>query len=98
MERGYLRIVTGDAAVGGYLVTHVGVDAVHLTGSEATHDAIVWRTAAAGVAAKAAGTPRLHKPVTSELGGVAPTIVVPGRWSAADIRFPAEHNATQRLH
>jgi acyl-CoA reductase-like NAD-dependent aldehyde dehydrogenase len=98
IERGYLRIVTGDAAVGDHLVTHAGVDAVHLTGSEATHDAIVWGTAAAGAAAKAAGTPRLLKPVTSELGGVSPTIVVPGRWSAADIRFQAEHIATQRLH
>ncbi|MEV4414385.1 aldehyde dehydrogenase family protein [Catellatospora sp. NPDC049609] len=98
IDRGYLRIVTGDASVGDHLVTHAGVDAVHLTGSEATHDAIVWGTGAAGRAAKAAGTPRLDKPVTSELGGVSPTIVVPGRWSPADLRFQAEHVATQRLH
>ena len=98
IDRGYLRIVTGDAAVGEHLVTHPGVDAVHVTGSEATHDAIVWGTGAAGVAAKAAGSPRLEKPITSELGGVAPTIVVPGRWSKADLRFQAEHIATQRLH
>ncbi|WP_239123865.1 aldehyde dehydrogenase family protein [Rhizocola hellebori] len=52
----------------------------------------------AGIAAKAARTPRLTKPITSELGGVSPTIVVPGRWSAADLRFQAEHIATQRLH
>ena len=59
IDRGYLRIVTGDASVGDHLVTHTGVDAVHITGSEATHDAIVWGTGAAGAAAKAAGTPRL---------------------------------------
>lgn len=98
IDRGYLRIVSGDASVGDHLVTHPGVDAVHLTGSEATHDAIVWGTGEAGRAAKADGTPRLDKPVTSELGGVSPTIVVPGRWSKADIRFQAEHVATQRLH
>lgn len=98
IDRGYLRIVTGDARIGDHLVTHPGVDAVHITGSAATHDAIVWGIGAAGAAAKAAGTPRLTKPITSELGGVAPTIVVPGRWSAADIRFQAEHIATQRLH
>ncbi|RZU53756.1 acyl-CoA reductase-like NAD-dependent aldehyde dehydrogenase [Krasilnikovia cinnamomea] len=98
IERGYLRIATGDASVGDHLVTHAGVHAVHVTGSEATHDAIVWGTGAAGVAAKAAHTPRLTKPITSELGGVSPTIVVPGRWSDADIRFQAEHIATQRLH
>ncbi|GLW30935.1 aldehyde dehydrogenase family protein [Actinoplanes regularis] len=98
IERGYLRIATGDATVGDHLVTHAGVAAVHITGSEATHDAIVWGAGAAGVAAKAANTPRLTKPITSELGGVSPTIVVPGRWSKADIRFQAEHIATQRLH
>ncbi|MYX43620.1 aldehyde dehydrogenase, partial [Streptomyces sp. SID89] len=38
------------------------------------------------------------KPVTSELGGVSPTIVLPGDWSEADLRFQAEHIATQRLH
>ena len=40
----------------------------------------------------------MTKPITSELGGVSPTIVVPGRWSTADLRFQAEHIATQRLH
>ncbi|GGR77270.1 putative aldehyde dehydrogenase [Micromonospora fulviviridis] len=98
IDRGYLRIVTGDAQVGDHLVTHEGVDAVHITGSEATHDAIVWGAGEAGAAAKAVGTPRLDKPITSELGGVSPAIVVPGRWSKADIRFQAEHIATQRLH
>ena len=28
-------------------------------------------------------------------GGVAPIIVVPGRWSKADLRFQAEHVASQ---
>lgn len=36
--------------------------------------------------------------MTSELGGVSPVIVVPGTWSAADLRYQAEHIATQRLH
>ena len=37
-------------------------------------------------------------PAAAELGGVSPIIVVPGRWSAADLRFQAEHIATMRLH
>ncbi|WP_144127680.1 aldehyde dehydrogenase family protein [Catellatospora sichuanensis] len=98
IDRGYVRIVTGDAAAGDHLVNHADVDAVHITGSEATHDVIVWGAGAAGAAGKAAGTPRLTKPITSELGGVCPTIVMPGRWSKADLRFQAEHIATQRLH
>ena len=50
-----------------------------------------------GAARKAAGPPRLEKPITSELGGVSPIIVVPGS-GQADLRFQAEHVATQRLH
>ncbi|MDK1348635.1 hypothetical protein QNO09_36295 [Streptomyces sp. 378] len=31
-------------------------------------------------------SPLLDKPATSELGGVSPTIVLPGGWSEADLR------------
>ncbi|GAA1981164.1 aldehyde dehydrogenase family protein [Catenulispora subtropica] len=98
IEPGLVRIVRGGADVGTYLVRHDLVDHVHMTGSALTHDAIVWGTGAEGAARKAAGTPLLTKPITSELGGVSPTIVVPGRWSDADLRFQAEHVATQKLH
>ncbi len=93
-----VRIVTGGGDVGGYLVHHPRVAHVHMTGSAATHEAIVFGTGSEGAARKKNATPLLDKPVTSELGGVSPTIVVPGRWSAADLRFQAEHVATQRLH
>lgn len=98
VEVGALRILTGGADVGKYLVEHSGVDHVHMTGSSITHDLIVWGSGADAAARKAAGTPLLSKPVTSELGGVSPTIVVPGKWSKADIAFQAAHVATQRLH
>src|SRR4051812_1465436 len=98
IDLGVVQIVTGGAEVGSALAHHPGVAAVHMTGSEATHDAIVWGPPAERQAAKAAGAPRLDKPMSSELGGVAPVIVVPGRWSAADLRFQAQHVATQRLH
>ncbi|HEY5854314.1 MAG TPA: aldehyde dehydrogenase family protein [Aldersonia sp.] len=98
IEIGAVAIVTGDGRFGGALADHPGVAAVHMTGSEATHDAIVWGTGDEAAAAKRAGTPRLHKPITSELGGVSPVIVVPGEWSQSDLEFQAEHIATQRLH
>src|SRR5690606_26400357 len=41
--------------------------------------------------------PLLKKPITAELGGVSPIIVVPGDWTGADITFQAEHVATMRL-
>jgi aldehyde dehydrogenase (NAD(P)+) len=71
---------------------------VHITGSAVTHDAIVWGTGDNAAARKARNTPLLTTPITSELGGVSPIIVLPGRWSAADLRFQAENVATQRLH
>ncbi|WP_454197166.1 aldehyde dehydrogenase family protein [Nocardia sp. Marseille-Q1738] len=98
VEFGALRIVNGGAAVGGYLAHHPDIMHVHITGSGVTHDAIVWGVGADGQARRAAGTPLLDKEITSELGGVSPIIVVPGRWSKADLRFQAEHVATQRLH
>jgi aldehyde dehydrogenase (NAD(P)+) len=98
VDLGAVRILTGGSDVGGYLVHHPRVGHVHLTGSVLTHDAIVFGTGPDGAARKVAGTPLLAKPFTSELGGVSPIIVLPGQWSRADLRFQAEHVATQRLH
>ncbi|MFG2626592.1 aldehyde dehydrogenase family protein [Streptomyces sp. NPDC048473] len=98
VEHGVLRIVSGDGEVGGYLAHHPGVAHVHITGSLATHDIVAFGPGEEGRARKAAGTPLLDKPMTSELGGVSPVIVVPGAWSDADLRYQAEHIATQRLH
>lgn len=98
VKAGLFRVVNGGADVGGYLVQHERIGHVHITGSGATHDAIVWGRGADADARRAAGNPLLDKEITSELGGVSPIIVVPGKWSAADIRFQAEHVVTQRLH
>lgn len=97
-DRGVLRIVRGDAEVGEYLCNHPLVEAIHITGSRASHDAIVWGAGEEGRSNKAAGTPRNTRPITSELGAVCPTIVVPGPWSTADVAFQAEQVATQKLH
>ncbi len=103
VEAGLLRIVTGGADEGQYLVHHPSVGHVHITGSAASHDAIVFGPGLEGAARRAlvqrdAAEPLLRKPITSELGGVSPIIVVPGEWSKADLKFQAEHVATQRLH
>ncbi|HSV39301.1 MAG TPA: aldehyde dehydrogenase family protein [Nocardioidaceae bacterium] len=98
IEIGAVEVLTCDVATGSALAHHPAVAAVHMTGSEQTHDAIVWGPGEQGIANKAAGTPLLTKPITSELGGCAPVIVVPGKWSRADLRFQARHIATQRLH
>jgi aldehyde dehydrogenase (NAD(P)+) len=98
IDRGVLRIVRGDASVGQYLCTHPLIEEIHITGSGAAHDNIVWGALDEAAANKQAGTPRNKRRITSELGAVCPTIVVPGPWSKADIAFQSEHVATQKLH
>lgn len=98
VDLGVLRFVTGDSDIGSYLTGHDGVDKVHVTGSRATHDAIVWGHGAEAARRRAEHEPRLDVEITSELGGVSPIIVVDGTWTDADLRFQAEHVATMRLH
>ena len=98
IDRDALRIIRGDAAVGAAACEHPLVDTLHLTGASSTHDLIVWGAGDEGAKNRAAGTPKNPRPISSELGAVCPTIVVPGRWSAADLRYQAEQIATQKMH
>ncbi|MGJ8544633.1 MAG: aldehyde dehydrogenase family protein [Sulfitobacter sp.] len=98
IELGALRIHRGDGPAGAYLTEHPLVEEIHITGARATHDLIVWGPGAEGEKNKAAGTPKNPRHMTSELGAVCPTIVVPGPWTAADLRFQAENIATMKLH
>lgn len=98
IEAGFLRFAYGGAEVGKYLCAHPGVDEIHITGSDKTHDAIVFGDGAEGADRKRRNDPILQKPISSELGNVSPTIVLPGPWSDADFRFQAEHILTQKLH
>jgi len=95
VDMGVLDIVTGGAEVGKYLCAHPLVQSIHLTGSDRTHDAIVWGdTAEERERRKAAGTPRVTKHVTSELGSVTPVLIVPGRWSRVGLRYQARNVAS----
>jgi aldehyde dehydrogenase (NAD(P)+) len=98
IDEDYLRLAYGGADVGGHLVRHPAVDVVHITGSVHTFDAIVFGSGDEGHRRKKANQPILAKPITSELGGVVPVIVVPGPWEAADIAYQAENIVTMKLH
>jgi aldehyde dehydrogenase (NAD(P)+) len=95
---GFLRFAYGGAEVGEYLTHHPGVDEVHITGNSRTHDVIVFGPGPEGLARKQRNEPALDKPITSELNCVCPTIIVPGPWSKADIRFQAENVVTMKLN
>jgi hypothetical protein len=94
IDAGFLAIVRGGAQTGSYLCDHPLVDDIHVTGSDKTYDAIVYGVGPDGAARKAADTPLRTKPVSAELGSVSPVIVVPGNWSAKELRYQAEHVAT----
>lgn len=98
IDAGYVRFAYGGAEIGQYLVAHEGVEEIHITGSDKTHDAIVYGAGAEGAARKARREPLLNKRITSELGAVCPVIVVPGAWSDADIHYQAENIATMKMH
>ena len=93
IERGFLRLVYGGAQEGAYLCKHASVDVIHMTGSDKTFDAIVFGAGAEGEKNKQAQKPLLKKPVTSELGGVNPLIVVPGAWTDTEVREQAKQVA-----
>ncbi|GMQ84976.1 MAG: aldehyde dehydrogenase family protein [Acidimicrobiia bacterium] len=98
IDAGYLRFVYGGPDVGAYLTGHEAVDTIHLTGNRKTHDAIVFGAGDDGAGRRARNEPITDKPVTSELGGVGATIIIPGPWDDADFVYQAEHVATQKLH
>ncbi|HEY6003941.1 MAG TPA: aldehyde dehydrogenase family protein [Anaeromyxobacter sp.] len=99
IAKGFLAVVYGGAEEGSYLARHPAVDEIHVTGSTATHDAIVWGPPGPERAERMArGTPLLQKPITSELGDVAPVMVMPGAWSDRDLAFQAESVAGMKTH
>lgn len=95
---GFVRFEYGGADTGEMLTTHPKIDRVHVTGSEATFYAIVYGAGEEGERRRQADEPRTSVPVSAELGGVTPFIVVPGRWSAADLRYQAEHIVSAKMH
>lgn len=91
IARGVLAVVYGGKDEGTYLAHHPGVDEVHLTGSNATHDALVWGPPGPEREARLARrAPLLTKEITSELGDISPVLVVPGPWDDRTLAFQAE--------
>lgn len=78
LTAGFLAFVPSHAESARELITHEKIDAVHLTGSEASFKNVL-------------ATPGMEqREATAELGAVSPVLVVPGPWSKADIRFHAK--------
>ncbi|MFP2900750.1 aldehyde dehydrogenase [Corallococcus sp. 4LFB] len=91
VARDALAIMYGGAEEGAQLVHHAAVDEVHITGSDKTHDALVWGPPGPeSDERRRKDEPLLAKPVSSELGNISPVVVVPGPYSDGELRFQAD--------
>jgi acyl-CoA reductase-like NAD-dependent aldehyde dehydrogenase len=94
IARGFLAVVYGGAEEGAHLVQHPLIDEVHITGSDKTHDAMVWGPPGSESAARRArNEPLLKKEISSELGCITPVIVVPGPYTDAELQFQGRNIA-----
>lgn len=95
IDSGYLGVVYGGAEVGRHLTDHALTHSIHMTGSDRTHDAILWGSTPEEQARnKAQNQRRIDKPISSELGCVTPVLVVPGPWSESDLDYHARQLAS----
>lgn len=95
VAEGVFRVVHGGGDVGRHLCQHPDVHSIHITGSDRTHDVIVWGPDGDEAARrKAANSPVIDKPITSELGCVTPVMIVPGPWSESDLDYHARQVAS----
>ncbi len=97
-RKAFVAFAYGGVEVGKHLTTHPLVDEIHITGSEHSFNAIVYGSGDDAEQRREKDEPINPRPITSELGGVGPIIVVPGPWSASDLAFQAENVATMKLH
>lgn len=91
IERDFLQVVYGDAGEGSYLAQHPAIDEIQLNGRSETHERILWGADRAEQAERKRRRLPLHgKAITSELGGVAPVLVVPGPYLDRQVAFQAQ--------
>ncbi len=92
IERGFMQVVYGGAEVGSHLVNHAAIDDIHITGSNHTHDMIVWGPPGPERERRiAANDPVLKKKITSELGNVSPVAIVPANYADSELEFIARN-------
>ena len=95
IQAGFLQLVYGGAAEGQRLVNHDAITAVHITGGQPAHDAIVWGADPDERARRiAANEPLLQKDITSELGCVTPIVLAPGVWTQKELDWQARNVAS----
>jgi hypothetical protein len=99
ISRGFFGMVSGGPEVGAALVNHSLVEEVHMTGSDKTHDFMVWGPPGPEREAKlASGEPVLRKEITSELGNISPIIIAPGHYTESELEYQARNLVGMATH
>jgi acyl-CoA reductase-like NAD-dependent aldehyde dehydrogenase len=99
IAKNLMRVVYGGAEAGKHLVEHPAIDDVHITGSNHTHDLIVWGPPGPEREERMrSDAPLLKKRITSELGNVSPVAVVPAELTAAELDNLGENIAGMVIH
>ena len=99
IDSGFMQIVYGGKDEGRYLVEHPQVQDIHITGSNHSHDMIVWGPPGAERERRLKeNDPVLKKSISSELGNVSPVVIVPDRYTPKEIRFMAENVAAMLVN
>jgi hypothetical protein len=99
IQCGALRIIRGGADVGAFAAASPAVDRVHVTGSGAAYDSIVFGPPGdERDRRRAADDPVLAKPVTCELGNVTPLAIVPGDYAPRELESLAQTTAAMIAH
>ena len=91
VKEGFLAVVYGGAEVGALACQAPKVETIHITGSQHTHDQIVW-------GGDKQGSKPIEKAISSELGCVTPVLVVPGPWSEKQLRYQARHVVAMKVY
>lgn len=95
IRRGFLRVVYGGVEVGKYVCSHDGFDDIHITGSDRTHDFIVWGPPGPERDRRIKeNDPILKKPIYSELGNISPVAIVPYTYTPTELQFQANNVAS----
>jgi len=96
---GYVVVSKGSLEESQYMVTHKGIDHIHLTGSDETYEHIVYGKKLSESEKKLKSLKKINnKSFSSELGNVTPIIIHPGKWSNSELKFQARKIITAKLN
>jgi len=96
---GYVVVSKGSLEESQYMVSHKGIDHIHLTGSDETYEHIVYGKKLSDDEKKLKTLNKINnKSFSSELGNVTPIIIHPGKWTNSELKFQARKIITAKLN